>query len=182
MVAIGSSLPFLVMIPFHDEREDLHCVLADVVLKAFSVHAFSSSERSASGVISIGANDFIVDASLICSSEVAGHWGRLRSIFEKSVAEETFSILLSNIFKFEESCQVGEIKRRASDFIDDLSGVQIHVSVSSKKQMLAERRGAIFQSVCMRSHFDNIAYNPSIKLKVSEFVAAGMRLYSSKYR
>ena len=181
MVAISSSLPFVLMIPFRHEREDLHCVSADAVLKAFAAYALFSNEKSASGLIAVGANNLMIKASLICSSAVAEHWGRLGSIIEESVEEKEFSARLSDIFKCEEICQVSEFKRRASAFIYDLSGVQVYVSVSSKKQILAERRGAMFQSVRMSSRFDDIIYDARIQFKVSEFTSTGMQLYSSRH-
>jgi hypothetical protein len=169
------------MIPFRHEQEDLHCVLADALLEAFAAYSLSSHEKSASGLISVGANDLMINASLICSSDVAEHWERLGSIIKESVEEETFSACLSDIYKCEEICQVGELKRRASTFVEDLSGVKIYVTVSSNNEILAERRGIIFQSVCMSSRSDDITYDVRIQFKVSEFTAAGMRLYSSWY-
>lgn len=179
MVAISSSLPFVLMIPFRHEREDLHFVSVDAALKAFAAYALSSNEKSASGLISVGKNDLIINASLICSSDVAENWGRIGSIIKESVKEKTFSACLSDIYKCEEICQVGEFKRRASAFVGDLSGVQIYVSVSSKNEVLAERRGVVFQSVCMSSRSDDIIYDARIQFEVSEFTANGMRLYSS---
>lgn len=181
MLTISSSLPFLFMPPFFHESESLYCELSEALLEAFIVYALSSNKKSANGVVSIGEKRLVVNARLICSGEVDECLSRFCSAIWKNSEEEIFSMRLSNIFKCEAFDNVSELKKKASKLICELSSVQVHVSVSDETEILAEHRAMIFQAIYMKSHADDITYDPRVQLKVSEFVARGMRLETSNY-
>ncbi|ARE84382.1 hypothetical protein ROSMUCSMR3_02915 [Roseovarius mucosus] len=181
MLTMKSSLPFLITTPFCHESESFYGELSEAVLEAFVVYALSSNKKSVRGVVSIGEEKILVNASLICSSEVEECLSRFSSAIWKNSEDEIFSMRLSDIFKYEEFDNVNELKKRASKLISELSGAQVYVSVSDKTQILAEHSAMIFQAIYMRSHADDITYDPRVKLNVSEFVARGVRLESSNY-